>query len=51
MSAVTLLARLVMIGAIYTSIGPTPRVGLVLLGVSRLYWMLKKVGANERAGA
>jgi uncharacterized membrane protein len=48
LSAVAMLSGLIMIGAIYTSFGPSPRVGLVfgglliLLGALRLYWTLKR---------
>lgn len=48
MSAVAILFGLLMIGAIFTSVGPSPRVGvvfggfLVASGVLRLYWILKK---------
>lgn len=48
MSAVAILFGLFMIGAIFTGIGPSPRVGvvfggfLVASGVLRLYWTLKK---------
>lgn len=48
LSAVTILLGLGMIGATFTSIGPSVRIGvafgglLVVLGAMRLYWTLRR---------